>query len=293
VNRVQAITLAALAVIVASVPVGGMVTLQNVAAGGTGRGLPRARFHHVHMNTTDPRAAISFYTARFKSAASTFAGQPALAVNGMWFLFNTVQQATPAEPIAGLWHIGWGSPAMKETYDALLKNGTRFQTPLTNAGEFLQGKRGPLDFMYALGPGGEWIELYTTDYTEFHHVHLLCADASATQAWYLKYFGTPNGTPRSGPAGIWIGDLNLVTAGSNSAIAPAVAKGRTEFVTPRGRILDHVAFTVDNLDQTLAYLTADGVRVLQPPALVMGGALRSAFVQAPDNVELELVEERP
>jgi hypothetical protein len=51
--------------------------------------LPRARFHHLHMNTVDPEAPIAFYTSRFTSAAGHFAGQPALSVNGMWFLFNT------------------------------------------------------------------------------------------------------------------------------------------------------------------------------------------------------------
>jgi catechol 2,3-dioxygenase-like lactoylglutathione lyase family enzyme len=256
-----------------------------------GAELPRARFHHVHINSVDPESHVGFYAARFQSSASRFADRPALSVDGMWFLFNAVAERPPSDPVSGFWHIGWGAPDMPGTYAALRASGTTFQTPLTNAGMFLQGKPGPLDFMYAYGPGGEWIELYTTSNSTFHHIHLLSADPPAAEAWYLKYFGTPNGVPRKGPGGIWIGDLNLLAAGTGSAIVPAAAKGAKTFASPRGRVLDHFAFAVPDLDRTLARLKADGVTVLRPPATLFGGVLRSAFVMAPDNVELELVQE--
>jgi catechol 2,3-dioxygenase-like lactoylglutathione lyase family enzyme len=65
-------------------------------------------------------------------------------------------------------------------------------------------------------------------------------------------------------------------------------KGRTQYASPRGRVLDHIAFSVDNLEQTLARLKQEGVKVLTGPKKTDG--MLSAFVQAPDNVELELVE---
>lgn len=282
------LALAALVVALGPVPRVPMVLAQS--PGATPGDLPRARLHHIHLNSVNPDASIAFYTSHFKSTAGTFAGEKALSVNGMWFLFNKVASAPPSDPISGFWHIGWGSPDVKATYEQFLKMGTSFETPITNAGEFFGGKRGPLDFMYAEGPGKELIEIYTTDNVDFHHVHLICADGNATQAWYLKYFGTPNGTPRRGPTGIWVGDLNLITAKSDAPIVPAVAKGKTMFESPRGRVLDHFAFEVQSLDQTLARLKADGVAILQEPRVILNGTLRSAFVQAPDNVQLELVE---
>jgi hypothetical protein len=45
---------------------------------------------------------------------------------------------------------------------------------------------------------------------------------------------------------------------------------------------------VDNLDQTLARLRSEGVKVISGPRTTNG--MRSAFVQAPDNMELEIVE---
>jgi catechol 2,3-dioxygenase-like lactoylglutathione lyase family enzyme len=53
-------------------------------------------------------------------------------------------------------------------------------------------------------------------------------------------------------------------------------------------VIDHVAVSVDNLDQTLARLRAEGVTVLTAPRTTSG--MRSAFVQAPDHMELEIVE---
>jgi catechol 2,3-dioxygenase-like lactoylglutathione lyase family enzyme len=62
--------------------------------------LPRARFHHIHINTTDPDASIRFYTTRFKSERATFGGSPALKVHNGWILFNTVSQPPPSEQVA-------------------------------------------------------------------------------------------------------------------------------------------------------------------------------------------------
>jgi predicted enzyme related to lactoylglutathione lyase len=45
---------------------------------------------------------------------------------------------------------------------------------------------------------------------------------------------------------------------------------------------------VDDLDATLARLRREGVRVLSGPRKADG--LRSAFIEAPDKMELELVE---
>jgi catechol 2,3-dioxygenase-like lactoylglutathione lyase family enzyme len=53
-------------------------------------------------------------------------------------------------------------------------------------------------------------------------------------------------------------------------------------------VIDHVAVSVDNLDQTLARLRAEGVIVPTAPKTTNG--MRSAFVQAPDRMELEIVE---
>src|SRR5688572_31200293 len=57
--------------------------------------LPTPTFHHLHLNSVNPEAAIDFYVKAFSSTSkTTFAGQPALASpNNVLVLFNRV--ATP------------------------------------------------------------------------------------------------------------------------------------------------------------------------------------------------------
>jgi hypothetical protein len=67
-------------------------------------------------------------------------------------------------------------------------------------------------------------------------------------------------------------------------------EGRKDFASPRGRVVDHFAFSVDSLDETLARLKKDGVGVLEPPRKSLGGKLKSALIEGPDKVQIELVE---
>jgi catechol 2,3-dioxygenase-like lactoylglutathione lyase family enzyme len=47
---------------------------------------------------------------------------------------------------------------------------------------------------------------------------------------------------------------------------------------------------VDNLDETLARLKKDGVKITDEPRSVAGGKVRFAFIEGPDHVRIELVE---
>jgi hypothetical protein len=51
--------------------------------------LPAPGFHHLHLNSVSPDAAIEFYTKAFPSTSKdVFAGQPALrSPNNVWVLF--------------------------------------------------------------------------------------------------------------------------------------------------------------------------------------------------------------
>lgn len=53
--------------------------------------------------------------------------------------------------------------------------------------------------------------------------------------------------------------------------------------------LVHLAFQVDNLDDTIASLNAKGVRVTDGPTQTSSGS-RFIFIDAPDGYEIELIE---
>jgi catechol 2,3-dioxygenase-like lactoylglutathione lyase family enzyme len=239
----------------------------------------QTHFHHVHLNSTDPRAAIEFYTTHLSGEKAAFDGAD-----------------------APLFHIGWGAEDMKAEFERQIKLGTTFQTVLTDGVElFGAGTRDRNFFMYLDGPDHATIEVQSAMHHNFMHVHLLSDDPVAAAAWYETHLGlTPRNQLKTERAfrGIPTGpsassQLDAVTffwypTTHARALYGGQWKGRTAYAPNRGRVIDHVAISVDNLDQTVARLRGEGVTILAAPRTANG--IRSAFVQAPDNMALEIVE---
>jgi len=55
-------------------------------------------------------------------------------------------------------------------------------------------------------------------------------------------------------------------------------------------IVNHLAFTVTDLEAALAHLHAHGVEVISPKPIVLDEHTRVAFFRGPDGEKLELVE---
>src|SRR5713101_6422538 len=100
----------------------GTITLP---ARGYSQDKPAAHFHHLHLNSTDPAAAIDFYTAKFDCEKARFAGSiDAVWAQKSWMFFNKVKQPPKSEITSAIWHIGWGAEDMKATYQKQLESGT-------------------------------------------------------------------------------------------------------------------------------------------------------------------------
>ena len=69
-------------------------------------------FHHLHLNSVDPDAAIAFYVRQFPtSKKASWGGLPALACpNGVLILFTRVAAAPATSPPTAIWHFGCTSP---------------------------------------------------------------------------------------------------------------------------------------------------------------------------------------
>jgi len=265
---------------------------------------PTARFHHVHLNTTDPAAAIDFYTTKFKARKEKFAGLlDAVWTGDSWLLFSKVQTAPPSELLSAIWHIGWGAEDMKATYQKQLDSGTKFATPITDITAMTGGTR-PFFYAYVEGPDHALIELNTAGHHNFGHVHMFSADAPAAGAWYAKHFGVrarPQ-TEKRVYNNAQIAPASFVTADHVSMIiypieyiqgaAPDLWKDRKEFEPTRSRVIDHLGFSVDNLDATIDRLRKDGVTVISEPRTIANGQIKFAFIEGPDKVALELLEDR-
>jgi catechol 2,3-dioxygenase-like lactoylglutathione lyase family enzyme len=71
--------------------------------------LPTPGFHHLHLNSVDPDAAIDFYTRQFPSTKKgSWGGIAALqSPNNVLVLFDKVAAPPPTRPQSAIWHFGW------------------------------------------------------------------------------------------------------------------------------------------------------------------------------------------
>ena len=111
------------------------------------------------------------------------------------------------------------------------------------------------------------------------HIHLRVPDQAAAVAWYQKNFG---GQPTTeAPDRLMLGDTRLIFLRNNGLAQPST-----------GSAIDHIGFSVDNLDATLARLRKDGVKVTAEPKVIFDGKLKYAFIEGPDKIRIEVVESK-
>jgi catechol 2,3-dioxygenase-like lactoylglutathione lyase family enzyme len=270
---------------------------------------PVAHFHHLHLNATDPAAAINFYTSKFDSEKGRFAGlMDAVWAQKSWMLFTKVSSPPIWDLNSAIWHFGWGAEDMKATYQKQLDSGTKFFEPLADISDIggNKGATGLFYYAYVEGPDHALIELNTAGHHHFGHLHLFSEDPVSAGEWYTKYLGAvrrgaapPSREPRFyrdhqiGPsANLMMDNVNIIifpTAYSRKAY-PDHWKNQTAMTSTKGHVVDHVGFSVDNLSETLEKMRKDGVKVTDEIKSVAGGKIKYAFIEGPDKIRIELVE---
>jgi len=191
--------------------------------------LPPPLFHHLHLNSVDPDAAIAFYTRQFPSTAKTsWGGFAALkSPNNVLVLFNKVEHAPPILPQTAIWHFGWhvvdvraNLAAYKGRREVTLAPlytteeggsvlvssdtwpGTGGVLGLTKA-QIVTARAegikpaGGAGFAYMTGPDNALIEYQGNFPAErFNHVHMFQEDPFCAQLWYRRHLGaTPVQSP--------------------------------------------------------------------------------------------------
>lgn len=266
-------------------------------------------FHHLHLNATDPAAAINFYTSKFDCEKGKFAGQvDAVWAQKSWMLFTKVGQPPIADLNSAVWHFGWGAEDMKATYEKHLAMGTKFNTPLTDISDIggATGATGRFFYAYVEGPDKALIELNTAGHHRFGHLHLFSADPVAASAWYEKYLGAKRGSTRPlsreprfyrdfqiGPSSsLMLDNVNIIIfpVEYSKKAYPEAWKGKTELESTKGHVMDHIGVSVDNLSEALEKMRKDGVKVTDEIRSVLGGKVKYAFIEGPDKIRIEVVE---
>jgi catechol 2,3-dioxygenase-like lactoylglutathione lyase family enzyme len=251
---------------------------------------PVAHFHHVHLNSTDPAAAIEFYTHRFDCEKASYKGQDAVWAQKSWLLFNKVSTPAPFEVVSAIWHIGWGAEDMPATYRKQLDLGTHFQTPITD----ISGLANSPNFFYAYvdGPEHELIELNTSRNHQFGHLHLFSEDPVAAGEWYVNNLGAVSrgrttsarfykGFQVAPSAAVQMDNVSILIFPMEHArqTFPELWKDRKGFETSKNRAIDHIAFSVDDLAAAKERLRKNGIQVDS-----------DGFLEGPDKVRIELVQ---
>ncbi|MBS1791367.1 MAG: VOC family protein [Acidobacteria bacterium] len=254
------------------------------------------KFHHLHLNSTAPDAAIRFYTQTFNVTKRTqLAGWDAVQSENVFLLFDRVAKAPATAPDSAIWHFGWGSTAMESDYEKHKANGIEFATPLTRLGSGLL-------FAYMKAPDGALVEINTSNTRAFIHAHLYSAAPLCAASWYVKHLGgisrqqypvpcevpfaapsEPLGVIRSPATTVRFGDISLI-------IYPQQRK--EPLVSPRSHVVDHIAFGVPDLAETLDRLQKAGVKILETPHSFGASKSRTAMIEGPDSIAIELLEDR-
>ncbi len=191
--------------------------------GGPVDALPAPGFHHLHLNSVDPDAAIGFYMKQFPSTTkATVAGFPALKAGKVYVLFTKVSAPPSIEPQTAIWHFGWHVVDVRKNLEMYRERKEVHLLPLYTSEEggsvfissdTLPGTGGVLGltksqlaeakangvkplggagFAYLQGPDGAIVEYQGNMPAErFNHVHMYQEDPFCAQLWYQKHLNAP------------------------------------------------------------------------------------------------------
>jgi catechol 2,3-dioxygenase-like lactoylglutathione lyase family enzyme len=181
-------------------------------------------FHHLHLNSVDPDAAIDWYVRQFPTCTKgEWAGFPALlSPNNVMVLFTKVDQPPRSELQSAIWHFGWHVTDVRASLSAYQQRADVKLLPLyttdeggsvlvssdtwPNTGSVLGLTReqiaearakgvqplGGGGFAYMAGPDNALVE-YAGNYPaeRFNHVHLWQEEPFAALAWYQAHLNAP------------------------------------------------------------------------------------------------------
>ena len=194
--------------------------------------LPAPGFHHLHLNSVNPDAAIDFYVKEFPSTTkATVAGFPALKAGKVYLLFTKVSTPPPTEPQTAIWHFGWHVVDVRknlamykerkevkllplytsEEGGSVLVSSDTFpgtggvlgltKSQLAEAQAAGVKPAGGAGFAYLQGPDGAIIEYQGNMPVErFNHVHMYQEDPFCAQLWYQKHLNAP--VPPAAPGAV-------------------------------------------------------------------------------------------
>jgi len=190
-------------------------------------------FHHLHLNSVDPDAAIDFYTTHFTTTSrTTWGGLPALASpNHVLILFTPVSTPPATAPQTAIWHFGWHVPDARAALEIYRRRAGVQLLPLytgdadrtvfissdtwpgvggvlgRSTAQIAEARTAGVEptraggFAYLQGPDDAIVEYAGNHPAErFNHVHMFQEDPLCAELWYSQHLGAARLPGRTPPA---------------------------------------------------------------------------------------------
>jgi catechol 2,3-dioxygenase-like lactoylglutathione lyase family enzyme len=224
---------------------------------------------HVHFNSSDPDAAMAFWTGIIGTSTYSNESQKGVSTLGITIL---IDRKAPAGPSAGsaIDHLTLKVPDLQPLVEKLAK------TPYKSFHPQADDSRLIID-----GPDGVRIELIEDNSMyaalEFDHIELHSAQPKEMQAWYAKNLGGRPGTTDTA--------ISLLIPGAALRFMQADAPLPTA-----ERAIDHICFEVKDIDSFCKKLSENGVKLDSAPRLVPEIKASVAWLTDPWGTRIEVME---
>ena len=117
------------------------------------------------------------------------------------------------------------------------------------------------------------------------HTRMRVNDMEETLRFYRDILGLEVAERKRSPRGSDLAFLKIPNSEELIELCSFPASGKVQ--VPEDLV--HLAFEVDNLDKTMAYLKEKGIPITDGPNTTSSGS-RFCFIDAPDRYEIELIE---
>ena len=124
--------------------------------------------------------------------------------------------------------------------------------------------------------------------TKLLHTRMRVSDIDQTIRFYTTVLGLEVMERKTSPRGSHLAFLKVPNSEELIELASYPPSGPVKVQED----LVHLAFQVENLDETMRDLTANGVTITDGPTQSSSGS-RFIFIDAPDGYEIELIERPP
>jgi catechol 2,3-dioxygenase-like lactoylglutathione lyase family enzyme len=198
-------------------------------------------FHHLHLNSVDPDAAIDFYLRQFPCTSKTsWGGFPALkSPTNVPILFTKVDTPPSTSPQTAIWHFGWHVHDSRKSLDTYKARPDVAHVPLYTSdeggtvlissdtwpagaalgltrAEIAEAKANGVEpsrergFAYLRGPDGAIVEYLGNFAAErMNHVHMFQDHPFCAQLWYQTHLNAPPVAGRSSPTPVTEADCQV------------------------------------------------------------------------------------